>query len=164
MNPCRLRFDEFEFDLERDELFRGTWPLDLRVQPARLLGLLIRSAGKLVTRDEIQQALWDSATHVDFDQGINQCVRQVRAALDDTADTPRFIETVPRRGYRFIGAIEPITRVGPGDDTSDGGDTPADDGPSESSDSWRGPMLALLVGGIALASVLTEELISQLAG
>jgi hypothetical protein len=114
-----------------------------------LLGLLLRNAGRLVTRDEIQQALWDDSTHVDFDQGINQCVRQVRAALDDVADSPRFIETVPRRGYRFIALVTPAESAEPTPPPA-----PDEDDVPEPRDSWRGPLLAFVIVGLALASVV----------
>ena len=79
----------------------------LEPQPARVLALLVARAGELVTREEIQREVWPD-THVDFDQGLNYCIRQIRTALGETAEAPRFIETLPRRGYRFVAAVEAL--------------------------------------------------------
>jgi TolB-like protein len=78
----------------------------LQPQPFRLLMLLVRRAGDLVTREEIREQLWGGETFVDFEQGENHCVRQIRTALGDDARAPRYVQTVPRRGYRFIASVE----------------------------------------------------------
>ena len=106
-NPTsrRLRFDAFEFDMDTGELQKGGIRLLLQPQPATLLSLLLSSPGELVRRESIRQALWGDDTTVDFELGMNRCVRQLRAALLDTRDTPRYIETLPRRGYRFIASV-----------------------------------------------------------
>src|SRR5215475_15679799 len=82
----------------------------LQGQPVEILALLVERPGKLVSRDELQRKLWPADTFVDFEQGLNNAMKRLRAALDDNAETPRFIETLPRRGYRFIGEIrgEPV--------------------------------------------------------
>ena len=100
------QFDAFTLDLGNGELRKGGSLLKLHPQPAQLLALLVRRAGTTVNREEIQKALWPDDTFVDFDTGINSCVRQIRNALEDDAEKPRFIETVPKRGYRFIAAVE----------------------------------------------------------
>ena len=106
--PSRVRFGDFELEVDRQELFRESRPVALRAQTTRLLTLLVRNAGHIVTREEIQSSVWGRDTHVDFDQGINHCIRQLRSTLDDAADSPRFIETIPRRGYRFVAPVVPV--------------------------------------------------------
>lgn len=97
-----LRFGEFELDTQAGELRKRGKRLHLQPQPFRVLSLLVSRAGQLVVREELQQHLWTKETFVDFEQGLNVCIRQIRTALNDNADQPRFLETVPRRGYRFI--------------------------------------------------------------
>jgi len=97
-----VRFGPFELDIRAGHLRKGKAHLRLRPQPFKLLSLLVSRAGQLVTREEIQSQLWDKDTFVDFEQGLNVCIRQIRTALNDTPSAPRFVETVPRRGYRFI--------------------------------------------------------------
>jgi len=98
----RLRFDGFELDLGTRELLRDGRPVKLQQQPCRVLAVLASRPGELVTREEIRKAIWGADTRVNFDQGLNFCIKEVRAALGDSADSPRFVETLPRRGYRFI--------------------------------------------------------------
>ena len=102
-----LRFSPFEVDLRTKELRRDGRRVKLPPQAWRLLELLAGSSGQLVTREEIQQKIWGADTFVDFEHSINKSIRQIRDALGDDADRPRFIETIPRRGYRFIAALEP---------------------------------------------------------
>ena len=100
------RFGQFELDLAAGELRRNASRLRLQPQPFKLLALLVRRAGALVGRDEIRSELWPDGTFVDFDQSVNFAVKQIRDALGDSAERPLYIETVPRRGYRFIAPIE----------------------------------------------------------
>ena len=97
-----VRFADFEFDRHTLELRRKGEPVKLQQQPARLLAVLIEHAGDLVTRETLQRTLWGEDTFVDFDRGLNYCVKQIRAALGDSAEAPRFLETLRGRGYRFI--------------------------------------------------------------
>jgi DNA-binding winged helix-turn-helix (wHTH) protein len=98
-----LRFERFTFDPESGELRGPDGVLvPLEPQPAKVLAMLASRPGALVTRDELRAAVWPDGTHVEFDQGLNYCIRQVRAALRDDARRPVFIETVARRGYRFL--------------------------------------------------------------
>ena len=103
-----LRFGTFELDEEKAQLRRDGHPVKLAPQPFRLLLLLAARPGELVTRDEIRQQIWGGDTFVDFEQGVNFCVKQVRAVLRDDADRPVYVETVPRRGYRFIAPVERV--------------------------------------------------------
>src|SRR5204863_4533388 len=97
-----LRFAEYTLDLHSGELRKRGERVPLPPQPARALVLLAGRAGEVVTREELRRALWGSEIHVDFEAGLNFCVRQVRSALGDDAAAPRFLQTVPRRGYRFV--------------------------------------------------------------
>ena len=110
-----LRFGTFELDEEAGQLRRDGTAVRLPPQPFRLLLLLASRPGELITREEIRQKLWGEDTFVDFDQGVNFCIKQVRSVLRDDADRPLFVETVPRRGYRFIAPVDRgIVRLPPG--------------------------------------------------
>jgi TolB-like protein len=104
-SAATIRFGEFELDRHSGELRRNGTKVRLQEQPLRILQILLEQPGKMVTREELQERIWPSDTFVDFDHGINNAVKRLREALSDTADTPRYIETLPRRGYRFIGTI-----------------------------------------------------------
>src|SRR6266404_2751552 len=101
-----IRFGEFELEPKSGELRKAGVPVKLQPQPLRVLVLLASNPGELVTREEIQQAIWEGVTFVDFEHGLNFCIKQIRAALGDNAQSPRFIETLPRRGYRFIAEVD----------------------------------------------------------
>ena len=103
----RVAFDSFEVEMTSGELFKKGRKIRLAKQPADLLVLLARRRGTLVSREELRSALWPDDTFVDFDLGLNNCIRKIREALGDSAELPRFIETVPKKGYRFI----PKTRL-----------------------------------------------------
>ncbi|MCI0488482.1 MAG: winged helix-turn-helix domain-containing protein, partial [Blastocatellia bacterium] len=90
--------------MESGELIEAGQIVKLQAQPSKVLVFLVRRAGKLVTRAEIQQHVWGD-NFVDFDQGLNFCIRQIRLALGDQAEAPQFIETIPRQGYRFIASV-----------------------------------------------------------
>ena len=104
----RSRFGLFEFDAEAGTLSREGVPQRLQPQPARMLGVLLERPGELVTRETLRQRLWPDGTSVDFERGLNFCAAQLRSALHDSAESPRYVETVPRRGYRFIAAVTAI--------------------------------------------------------
>jgi DNA-binding winged helix-turn-helix (wHTH) protein len=107
-------FGEFELDVDAGELRHKNRRLKLQPQPFKLLLLLVRKAGTLVARDDIRRELWPEGTFVDFDQAVNFSIKQIRDVLGDEADRPLYVETVPRRGYRFIAPIsspaQPATR------------------------------------------------------
>ncbi|MGA2904466.1 MAG: winged helix-turn-helix domain-containing protein [Candidatus Korobacteraceae bacterium] len=100
-----LRFGVFELNLDTEELFKSGIPVKLPPQPLKLLVLLASHAGQVVARDKIQSQLWVGETFVDFEHGVNKCVNQIRSALGDNADHPLYIETLPRRGYRFVAPV-----------------------------------------------------------
>jgi eukaryotic-like serine/threonine-protein kinase len=104
--PSRLiRFGAFELDAVNGELRKAGVSLKMHPQPLRVLLLLAEHAGQAVTREEIQHCLWRDNTFVDFERGINFCINQIRTALGDDAEKPRYVETLPRRGYRFIATV-----------------------------------------------------------
>src|SRR3954451_15659449 len=100
------RFGIFAFDDRAAVLTRSDRPVPLEPQPARALALLLSRAGAVVTREELRVHLWGQDTHVDFDRGLAYCIGQLRAALGDSADNPRFVQTLPRRGFTFIAPVE----------------------------------------------------------
>src|SRR6266849_6511771 len=111
MQPYRAssivaRFGLFEADLTAAELRKRGRKVPLQDQPFKVLALLLRSPGELVTREELQRALWPDDTFGDFDEGLNKAIQKLRQALDDSTGKPQFIETLPRKGYRFIAATE----------------------------------------------------------
>ena len=110
--PRRLRFGNFEFDPETLELHSDRETIRLQPQPARLLHLLIASRGAVVSREAVRRHLWPDEIHVEFDQSMNSCVKRIRVALGDSAEAPRYVETLPRIGYRFL---QPVMEVREGD-------------------------------------------------
>jgi DNA-binding winged helix-turn-helix (wHTH) protein/tetratricopeptide (TPR) repeat protein len=102
----RMRFGAFEVDLRAGEVYKHGIRLKLQDQPFQVLSLLLEHPGDVVTREELRQKLWRSDTFVDFDTGLNSAVKKLRDALCDSAEEPRYIETLPRRGYRFIAQVE----------------------------------------------------------
>lgn len=140
MTPTRLHFAGYTFEPATGDLSGPEGEVRLQPQPARVLALLAERSGTLVTREELQAQVWPD-TRVEFDQGINYCIRQIRSALGERADAPRFIETLPRRGYRFLvpvatdGARSPAA-AGPGidgDRASAAGSAPAAPAPGAAS-------------------------------
>src|SRR5215470_7518091 len=104
-----LRCGAFELRTAPAELRLNGDPVKLPPQPLKVLELLARGSGEVLTRNEIREHIWCGDTFVDFDQGLNFCIRQIREALGDHADAPRFIETLPRRGYRFLMPVTEVT-------------------------------------------------------
>jgi DNA-binding winged helix-turn-helix (wHTH) protein len=117
-SPRRVRFGTFEMDVDAGQLLLEGRAVRLPPQPFKLLWLLATHPGQLLTRDQIRDALWSGDTFIDFEQGVNFTVKQVREALKDDAERPLYIQTVPKRGYRFIAPVEisGAARVGPGTD------------------------------------------------
>src|SRR5581483_745075 len=100
-----LRFGSFEINLQTKELRKNGMRLRLSGQPFQVLAVLVEHAGEVVTREELHSKLWPVDTFVDFDHGLNNAVARIRDVLEDSSDTPRYVETVPRRGYRFIAPL-----------------------------------------------------------
>src|SRR5437867_3829083 len=103
--PLILAFGPYELDCGSGELRKHGMRIRLADQPLKVLRLLLERQREVVSREEIRQGLWPADTFVDFDAGLSSAVRKLRDALGDSADQPRFIETVPRRGYRFIATV-----------------------------------------------------------
>lgn len=103
---AKIRFDSFEFDFQLGELRHEGQKIKLQEQPSRVLFRLLRRPREIVTREELRQELWPADTFVDFDHGLNSAVARLRESLRDSADKPRFVETISKRGYRFIGEIQ----------------------------------------------------------
>src|SRR5690242_1592589 len=99
-----IRFATFEVDLQSGELRKGGVKLKLTGQPFQVLAILLERPGEIVTREELQKRLWPD-TFVDVDHNLNTAINKIREVLSDQADNPRFVETLPRRGYRFIAAV-----------------------------------------------------------
>ena len=106
--PVRLRFGAFEVDLRAGELRKQGLKIRLQEQPFRVLAMLLERPGEIITRDELRSRLWSAETFVDFDHGVNKAVNRIREAIGDSATSPRFIETVARRGYRFVADVAPV--------------------------------------------------------
>src|SRR5262249_46124406 len=118
-----VRFGVFEADLRSGELRKSGIRIKLHDQPFQVLATLLERPGELVRRDELRQKLWPADTFVDFNHGLNNAVLRLREALGDSADTPRFIETMPRRGYRLIVAVDSVAdeNLGPKENSTPDG-------------------------------------------
>jgi TolB-like protein/DNA-binding winged helix-turn-helix (wHTH) protein/cytochrome c-type biogenesis protein CcmH/NrfG len=108
VQPPIFRFGIFELDPRSGELRKQGMKVRLQGQPLEILALLLQRPGETVTREELQKKLWPGDTFVDFEQGLNNAIKRLRAALDDNAGSPHFIETLPRHGYRFIGTVNGV--------------------------------------------------------
>ncbi len=108
-----IRFDRFELDLRAGELRNGGIRIRLQEQPLQVLQALLEKPGEVVSREELQKRIWPSDTFVDFDHGLHAAVNRLRTSLNDSADRPRYVETVARRGYRFIGQLDGANAVAP---------------------------------------------------
>jgi DNA-binding winged helix-turn-helix (wHTH) protein len=101
-----FRFGPFFLDVHSGELYREGSKVKVQPQPIQVLTILLEHPGELLTRDEIRSRIWPSDTFVDFENGLNTAVRKLRQALGDESDIPKYIETLPRRGYRFIARLD----------------------------------------------------------
>lgn len=153
MTPNSLRFGAFELDVRSRQLRDGSMRIRLQEQPFEILCLMLERPGNVVTRDELRQRLWPEGTFVDFEHSLNAAIKRLRAALGDDPAQPKFVETVRRRGYRFIAATQPVA-------------------PAETRRGAVAPRLRLVVlpfrnlsddsGRKYFSAGLTEELIAQL--
>ncbi len=101
-----VRFDVFQVDLRTGELYKAGNKIKLQIQPFRALALMLERPGEVIAREEFEKRLWPEDTFVDFDHSLNTAIKKLRQALDDDKEKPRFVETLPKRGYRFIGRLE----------------------------------------------------------
>jgi len=152
----RFRFGNFEFDPVALKLFREGRLVKIEPQPLRVLGVLLERKGAVVSRDEVRTRVWGETTFVEFDQSLNYCIRQIRIALRDEASKPRFLETLPKQGYRFIGALEAPLSSGPAP-------TPQEEQPhaavAEAKPTWRRAIAALVMVSVPvlIASYLVRN-------
>jgi TolB-like protein/DNA-binding winged helix-turn-helix (wHTH) protein len=148
--PSRqICFGEFELDLQTAELRNNTHKLTLQDQPFQVLALLLEQPGRLVTREELKERLWSNDTFVDFDHGLNKAVNRLREALGDSAVSPRFIETLPRKGYRFICPVATVVEPRPDAEPR----TISQNAPPQSFLSSRTRIVAGLVGLLLVGTV-----------
>lgn len=110
-SPLVIRFDVFEVDLRAGELYKAGRKIKLQLLPFQVLALLLERPGEIVRREELQKKLWPADTFVDFDHSLNTAIKKLRQALGDDNKKPRFVETLPKRGYRFIGTVEQAARL-----------------------------------------------------
>ncbi|MGA2098413.1 MAG: winged helix-turn-helix domain-containing protein [Candidatus Acidiferrum sp.] len=101
-----VRFDVYEVDLRAEELYKAGRKIKLQVQPFHVLAMLLEQPGEVLTREELRNRLWPADTFVDFDHSLNTAIKKLRQALGDDKKKPRFVETLPKRGYRFIGTVK----------------------------------------------------------
>jgi len=111
MDKNLIRFGQFEADLRTGELRKRGSRLRMQDQPFQVLAILLAKPGELVTREELQQKLWQQDTFVDFDHGLNTAINKIREALGDSANEPQYVETLPKRGYRFIAPVETAATI-----------------------------------------------------
>ena len=148
------RFGVFEFNDDGNELRRNGRSVAIERQPARALTLLVSRAGELVTREELREAVWGKDTHVDFDRGLAYCVSQVRAALGDSGENPRFVQTIPKQGFKFIAPV-----------TANGNNTTSQPtrAPSLSVPIAVRAAIAILIAGAAMAWLVSRPRVALLA-
>ncbi|MGE5724610.1 MAG: winged helix-turn-helix domain-containing tetratricopeptide repeat protein [Acidobacteriota bacterium] len=151
--PKIVQFGVFELDLQRAELRKQGVKIKLQEQPLRVLRVLLENPGQVVSRDELRQRVWSANTFVEFDQGLYSAMARLRDVLGDSSDSPRFIETVARRGYRFIAPVSPSVAPNPGETT-----TPRkgeqQDSRRQSLRRWISNLLAGLLGGALLLVIV----------
>ena len=147
--PTVIRFGIFEADLQAGELRKAGVKLKLSGQPFQVLTILLTSPGKLVTREELQKQLWPD-TFVDVDHNLNTAINKIREVLADSADTPRYVETIPRRGYRFIGQVESKASPPPSDSDARAGRA-----------GWRKSRLLVITAGVFLLAVILTLLLTK---
>src|SRR2546423_2553832 len=107
------QFGPYQADLRTGELRKHGIRLRLQEQPFQVLAMLLANPGELVTREQLQKRLWPGDTFVDFDHGLNTAINKLREVLSDSSATPKYIETLPRRGYRFLGTVELVNGASP---------------------------------------------------
>src|SRR5436190_24264828 len=110
-SSCAVRFDVFEVDLRAGEVYKAGRKIKLQVLPFQALAMLLERPGEVVTRQEFEKRPWPGDTFVDFEHSLNTAIKKLRQALGDDKKKPRFVETLPKRGYRFIGKVEQAARI-----------------------------------------------------
>jgi DNA-binding winged helix-turn-helix (wHTH) protein len=158
-SPRYVRFGPFHIDRQRQQVYRGDNKLRLHGKIYQLLLVLIEKQGEIVVREELKQALWPSDTHVNYDVNITTTVAKLRQALGESTEKPSYIETIPRKGYSFIGEAEfsdvPFPHVvWPAAAGAQSVDDASSGTPSEKADSRSRKWIALVIVGLILAGIL----------
>ena len=146
-----IRFGVFEADLDARELRKQGVKIKLQEQPFQILSMLLERPGQVVTREELQKRIWNDDTFVDFDRGLNKAVNRLRETLDDSAESPRFIETLPKRGYRFVASVE-RTGNAAGESSTAAATTPKIDRATQQSSRGRSAQKAPWIVAVAFLS------------
>ena len=153
-----LCFGTFELNLHTRELRKAGVRIRLQEQPFKVLAMLLERPGELVSREELKRHLWGEAEFGDFDQAINVAVKKLRLALGDDAENPRFVETLPRRGYRFIAPLAPPNSLGPADAETPVHEVPADVRPlNTQSKLWAAGIGALIIALVAIIAIAVNR-------
>ena len=163
MAPRIIRFATFEVDLQTRELRKSGLKLKLQGQPFEVLVMLLERPGELVAREQLRERLWPTDTFVDFDHGVNTAINRLREALGDSADNPRFIETLPRRGYRFIAPVElspGVAQAPPVNASIAEAQPPAKAETPAASRTWK--YFAWILAGVVLLGVLVTASVGDL--
>lgn len=160
MNDARMspiRFDAYAFAPDTGELVKNGRTIALRPQAAQILHFLASRPGELITREDLRGELWAAGTYVDFEHGLNLCIHEIRAALHDDAASPRYIETLPRRGYRFIAPIDALENVVFPSPVPELRPPAAAVAPEERGRSWRFAFFAFLASVLGAAAVIVAS-------
>ena len=160
--PDRLRLSKFELDLRTGEIFHNGRRQLLQDQPLQVLKMLLERPGELVTREELQRRLWPADTFVDFDHGLNKAVGKLRDALSVSGQPCDMIETLPRRGYRFVGPVEPLAKPEDSRHASTGLPADAAPAPAKAPGPAAGHRTAWTAGGAAAILVMVLAIVSYL--
>ena len=156
----RLRFGDFEIDLRSGEVWKHSHRVRIQDQPFQVLRVLLEHPGEIVTRDELKQILWPADTFVDFDDGLNTAVKKIRDVLGDSSERPRYIETIPRRGYRFLASIAEVRHATHSEGKTNANTSSAqesvlyDSGTRVADKRFSAASLRVLAGGIVATAVL----------
>lgn len=149
-----FRFDVFEFDASARELRRQGRRLKLSGQPVEVLAVFLENADRVVSREELRKRLWPENTFVDFDHSLNTAINKLREVLGDSASEPRFIETLPRRGYRFIASVESVALATPPASTLAGAPLAAEAPRSQASAKLKPPWVWMVASLAMVGAVL----------
>src|SRR5215471_618725 len=150
----RVQFGVFELDLQRAELRKQGVRVKLQEQPLKILQILLENPGQIVTREQLRRRIWPANTFVEFDQGLYSAMARLRDALGDSSDSPRFIETVARRGYRFIAPVISVSPMAPASEGASKPGTRIESGKALTTRRLVASLLAGLVGGALLLAIV----------
>jgi DNA-binding winged helix-turn-helix (wHTH) protein len=154
-SPRYVRFGPFHVDRQRQQVYRGSNKLRLQGKVYQVLLVLIHNQGEVVTREQLKRALWPADTHVNYDANVNTTVNKLRQALGESTDKPSYIETIPRRGYSFIGSAEFSDAPFPQETAAPSGDTQKGlEESSPASDKASNKWLTLVIVALILTGIL----------